>query len=44
VAHEVAVLGLKFERRRPVPREYKGTTLDQSVGRLPAAGRKAFEV
>jgi GxxExxY protein len=28
VAHELAVLGLKFERQRPVPLEYKGTTLD----------------
>jgi GxxExxY protein len=28
VAHELAVLGLRFERQRPVPLEYKGTTLE----------------
>src|SRR5262245_47576285 len=28
VAHELAILGLRFERQRPVPLEYKGTKLD----------------
>jgi GxxExxY protein len=28
VAHELGVLGLRFERQRPVPLEYKGTKLD----------------
>jgi GxxExxY protein len=28
VAHELALSGLRFERQRPVPLEYKGTKLD----------------
>jgi GxxExxY protein len=28
VAHELTTLGLRFERQRPVPLEYKGTRLD----------------
>jgi GxxExxY protein len=28
VAHELGVLGLRFERQRPVPLEYKGTKLE----------------
>jgi PD-(D/E)XK nuclease superfamily len=28
VAHELACVGLRYERQRPVPLEYKGTKLD----------------